>query len=38
MKDHQECTRQNVLNKLYNQDIAPEDSEITSFYYHKTLV
>ena len=31
-------TRQNVLNNLYNDDIAPEDSEVTSFYYHKTLV
>jgi hypothetical protein len=26
------------INRLYNQDIAPEDSEKTSFYYLKTLV
>lgn len=26
------------LNELYNQDIAPEDSEKTLFYYLKTLV
>lgn len=25
------------INQLYNQDIKIEDSEKTSFYYHKTL-
>jgi hypothetical protein len=33
-----ENSKQSILDKLYNQDIATEDCEATAFYYHKTLV
>lgn len=38
MKPSKAATSKSVLNRMYNQDMAPEDSEVTFFYYHKTLV